>query len=216
MGSDAYRMGKKKESNEENKKTVSEKEVMFGDHHEKFDILQIGTKRHLKDKKSAKSSYIPIEVCDDKIYLSEPDGKLIPDTQGQHKCDFLLHCVNVPQTCFVELKGANISSASKYNPYDQIIDTVEFLKNEEILKKLVDGKVKKHAFIVSPGRQKIPKGIETKERQLWQVLQQNSQEKTTIEQLIHYVKVTPTDRYSNSKGQIVCSPSSPVKIPFKN
>ena len=34
-------------------------------------------------------------------------------------------------------------------------------------------KFEKHAFIVSPGRQKIPKGIETKERALWQYLIQN-------------------------------------------
>lgn len=29
-------------------------------------------------------------------------------------------------------------------------------------------------------------------------------------------KVTKSDRYSNNKGQIICSPGNPVKIPFQN
>lgn len=95
------------------------------------------------------------------------------------------------------------------------MDTVRFLQKDEILRNLVNSDVEKHAFIVSPGRQKIPKGIETKERQLWQLMVQNGKEKKKIYDLIHYVKVTKTDRYSNN-DQIVCSPKSPIKIPFKN
>ena len=140
---------------------------------------------------------------------------MIPDDHGQQKCDFLLYCSDLPQTCFMELKGANISSKSRYNPYDQIMDTVRFLQKDEILRNLVNSDVEKHAFIVSPGRQKIPKGIETKKRQLWQLMVQNGKEKKKIYDLIHYVKVTKTDRYSNN-DQIVCSPKSPIKIPFKN
>ena len=83
------------------------------------------------------------------------------------------------------------------------------------LKSVVDGNIENHAFIVSPGRQKIPKGIETKERALWQQLIQSGDNKRKILELIHYVKVTKSDRYSNN-GQIICSPKSPVQIPFQN
>ena len=197
------------------KKENNVKENLFGTYHEMFEILGLGMKKNLKDKKSDKGSFVPIEICDDGIYLSEPDGKLIPDEPGQHKCDFLLYCANLPQTCFMELKGANISSKNRYNPYDQIMDTVRFLQKDETLRNLVNNDVEKHAFIVSPGRQKIPKGIETKERQLWQLMAQNGKDKKKIYDLIHYVKVTKIDRYSNN-DQIVCSPKSPIKIPFKN
>ena len=146
----------------------------------------------------------------------------------------MIYCQNLPQTCFIELKGANISNKKDYNPYDQIIDTIKFIRQQEELKELVSANTERHAFIVSNGRQKIPKGIETKERALWQMLFQNGKNRRILElvhyvkvtrsvrkrlkggktlELVHYVKVTPADRYSN-KERIVCSPKSPVKIPF--
>lgn len=186
-----------------------------GKYIEKFENLRKGERRTLKDSKSDKNSYIPIEICDEGVYLTEPDGKLIPSIPNQHKCDFLIYCQKALQTCFIELKGENISVKDDYNPYDQIIDTIKFLRNEDELKEIVAGNIEKHAFIVSPGRQKIPKGIETKERALWQQLVQNGNNKGKILELIHYVKVTKSDRYSNN-GQIICSPKSPVQLPFLN
>ncbi len=41
------------------------------------------------------------------------------------------------------------------------------------------------------------------------------EKRTLILELIHYVKVTKSDRYSNN-GQIICSPKSPVQLPFQN
>lgn len=158
---------------------------------------------------------MPIEVIDEHVYMTEPDGKLIPNIQNQHKCDFLIYCRTALQTCFVELKGENITVKEDYNPYDQIMDTIKYLKDEDELKELVGINIEKHAFIVSPGRQKIPKGIESKERLLWQKLVQGGMEKRKIADLVHYVKVTKTDRYSNNV-QIICSPKSPIKIPFVN
>lgn len=81
---------------------------------------------------------------------SDEEHKRIPRIPSQQKCDFLIHCQKVSQTCFVELKGENISVKSDYNPYDQVIDTVKFLRNEEELKGIVAGNIEKHAFIVSP------------------------------------------------------------------
>ena len=58
---------------------------------------------------------LPIKVNDKNVYVTEPDGKLIPDVKGQKKCDYLIYCQNKPQTCFVELKGANISIKNLLN-----------------------------------------------------------------------------------------------------
>ena len=177
-----------------------------------FEKLENGKKVNLKDLKSDQNAFMPIEVCDEKVYMTEPDGKLIQNIDNQQKCDFMIYCQNLPQTCFIELKGANISNKKDYNPYDQIIDTIKFIRQQEELNELVSANTERHAFIVSNGRQKIPKGIETKERALWQMLFQNGKNRRILE-LVHYVKVTPADRYSN-KERIVCSPKSPVKIPF--
>ena len=202
---DKYAEDKKKESNV----------LVLGKYTNNCEGLKIGEKRNLRDSKSDKNSYMPIEICDEEVYIAEPDGKLIPDIQNQRKCDFIIYCRNYPQTCFIDLKGANISSKEGYNPYDQIIDTIKFLKKDNELKVIVGDNIEKHAFIVSPGRQKIPKGIETKERALWQQLIQNGKNKRRIPELVHYVKVTKNDRYSNNE-QIICSPKSPVKLPFQN
>lgn len=106
-----------------------------------------------------------------------------------------------------------VNDENSYNPYSQIIDTINYLQKDEELRCLVSSKIERHAFIVSPGRQKLPKGIETKERQLWQKLVQFRGEKSKISDLVHYVKVTKSDRFSN-KEQIICSPKSPVPLPY--
>lgn len=204
-GKNKYRGDKKKEINA----------LSLGKYTEKFECLKKGEKRTLRDLKSDKNSIMPIEICDEEVYLTEPDGKLIPNIPNQQKCDFLIYCQKVLQTCFIELKGENISAKDGYNPYDQIIGTIKFVRSDDELKEVVAGNIEKHAFIVSPGRQKIPKGIETKERALWQQLIQNGTQKRKILELIHYVKVTKSDRYSNTE-QIICSPKSPVPLPFQN
>ena len=145
-----------------------------------FEKLENGKKVNLKDLKSDQNAFMPIEVCDEKVYMTEPDGKLIQNIDNQQKCDFMIYCQNLPQTCFIELKGANISNKKDYNPYDQIIDTIKFIRQQEELKELVSANTERHAFIVSNGRQKIPKGIETKERALWQMLFQNGKNRRIL------------------------------------
>lgn len=194
--------------------TVSSCKLSLGKYSDSFELLSLGETRSLKDSKSEKNSYIPIRVNDANVYLTEPDGKLVPDIQDQQKCDFLIYCFNKSQVCFIELKGENISIKESYNPYDQICDTIDFLRTENELKSLVKENNEKHAFIVSPGRQKLPKGVETKERQLWKKLSQPGV-KSRIPDLVHYVKVTKSDRYSNN-GSIICSSKSPVVIPFNS
>lgn len=209
-------MGKKEKSK---KIVLGELNALpFGKDNNLFVCLKSGEKRNLKDKKSDKNSFMPIKITAEQVFLAEPDGKLIPDGQGQQKCDFLIYCQMKPQSCFIELKGENISTKEGYNPYSQISSTIDFIKKEERLKEIVGQNVEKHAFIVSSGRQKIPQGVELKERILWQKLIQKGAEKKKIKELVHYVKVTKSDRYSKNSqnGQIICSPKSPVEIPFVN
>lgn len=206
-------MGKKKEMKRSSEKISCT--LPFGTYNGEFMLLKKGEKRNIRDMKSCKNAFIPIKVNDESVYVAEPDGKLIPNMINQQKCDFLIYCQNRPQTCFIELKGENISAKKEYNPYDQIIDTIKFLKNEKGLNNLVSGDVEKHAFIVSPGRQKIPRGVETDERQLWKNLVHPQKKSRTPWDLVHYVKVTKSGRYSNKK-QIICSPGSPIQIPFNN
>lgn len=97
-GKNKYKENKKKEPNK----------LALGKYTDNFECLKNGEKRTLKDSKSDKNSIMPIEVCDEEVYLTEPDGKLIPNIQDQQKCDFLIYCQKVLQTCFIELKGANI------------------------------------------------------------------------------------------------------------
>lgn len=150
------------------------------------------------------------------MVITIQDHHIYIHVKGQKKCDYLIYCQNKPQTCFVELKGANISIKNNYNPYDQIMDTIKYLQSKDELKELVDKKGGKHAFIVSPSRQNIPKGSNTKERQLWKKLILIGNEKgKQISDIVHYVKVTPSDKYSNH-NQIICSAKSPIEIPFSN
>lgn len=91
-----------KKNNLNNKITT----LSFGKYNESFELLKLGETKNLKDTKSQKNSFMPIKVNDENVYVTEPDGKLIPNIQGQQKCDYLIYCQNKLQTCFIELKGA--------------------------------------------------------------------------------------------------------------
>ena len=192
--------------------------LTFGAYNPMFKLLEQNKPTTIVDTKSEQHSSIPVLAYDTESYITEPDGKLIPQINNQRKCDYLIYCKNIPQTSFIELKGANISTKKGYNPYDQIIDTIAYLNSIASLKDIVNSMTEKHAFIVSPRRQKIPKGVETKERRLWQALiQQSSLPKSLCPKasdIVHYVKVTPSDRYSDKNGQIICSSKFPIRFPF--
>ena len=127
-------MAKQLKSQKLKSKQVKDKDnqsgtLPFGKYNEGFELVHLGETRNLKDTKSEKNSFLPIKANEENVYVTEPDGKLIPDMTGQKKCDYLLYCQNRPQTCFVELKGENISIKESYNPYDQISDTlITFVK----------------------------------------------------------------------------------------
>ena len=57
-----------------NKKAKEGKETFFGIYQKKFELLELGTKKHLRDEKSDRGSSVPIEIYGDSVYLSKPDG----------------------------------------------------------------------------------------------------------------------------------------------
>lgn len=165
------------------KKTDTQSSLPFEQYNVYFQILQKSSVKVLRDKKSVQNAYIPIKITDDEVYVSEPDREMIPQIEGQQKYDYLLYCSKQLQVCYIELKGKNISTKQKYNAYDQIIDTRKYLKSLPQYKNLFTQDTESHAFIVSPMQQKIPKGIELRERALWQELikyQKNPPEKKII------------------------------------
>lgn len=187
----------------------------FKQYNEKFELVQNGHTYKLEDKKSEQNSFVPVKICDESVFKSEPDGKLIPEIEGQQKCDYLIYCMNQSQACYFELKGKNISKKKEYNPYDQIIDTRKYLKKLPEYQCLFTKETESHAFIVSPGQQKIPKGIEMRQRALLQELIKYQAKPEQTKEYVHHVKVTPSDRYSDSNGKIICSSKNPLPIPYK-
>lgn len=79
--------GKNKSEEDKKKETNT---LAVGKYTEKFESLPKGEKRALKDSRSNKNSYIPIEICDEGVYLTEPDGQLIPRIPNQQKCDWII------------------------------------------------------------------------------------------------------------------------------
>lgn len=205
-------MGKKKDK----KKADIQSSLPFEQYNVYFQILKNGSAKVLRDKKSEQNAYIPIKITDDEVYVSEPDGEMIPQIEDQRKCDYLLYCLKQLQVCYIELKGKNISTKDKYNPYDQIIDTRKYLKTLSQYKSLFTQDTESHAFIVSPMQQKIPKGIELKERALLQELIKYQKKRPDKMSYIHYVKVTPSSEYSDKGQKIICSSVCPIPMPYKS
>lgn len=209
-------MGKRKtEEKDDNISDACEKnELPFGQYNVHFHILRNGNTSILRDKKSDQSVYIPIKATEDKVYVAEPDGEMIPQIEGQHKCDYLIYCAKRLQTCYIELKGKNISSKEAYNPYDQIIDTRKYFRTLASCECLFAQDMESHAFIVSPEQQRIPKGVELKERALWQELVKYRSKPIRTASPVHYVRVTPSSRYSDNGQKIICSSRSPIPMPY--
>lgn len=204
---------KAKEKEVEEKNTLS-----FGKYSVMFRPLKMGKTDILKDEKSEKRSSMPVKATDTGIYVTEPDGKLIPAISGQGKCDYLIYCQRQPQACYIELKGKNIAGDKKYNPYDQIRETLVYLRKQPEFREMCSSKTEQHAFIVSPEQQKLPKYSGNRDHALLQELIKNSPRpsgKVSIADYIHYVRVMPSDRYSDKKGTIICSPKHPVPVPYK-
>ena len=164
-----------------------------------FDNVLLGECRTLQDDKTKLYT-----IAKNNLYIIKTDKGIIDDTH--RKCDFLTHsdiCTN-----FIELKGSNIAEA-----YSQIFDTIKYLKNDNFYKYLINNK-SLYAFIVSPERQKHPRGIDKKERILAKAIAYlNETHIDNILEFVKYVKVIKNLKVYSEKGQnIECSGKYPLKI----
>ena len=124
-------------------------------------------------------------------------------------CDYIVLGVNTNKTHLIELKGANIEEA-----FLQIGKTIEFLLRDSEVSCLVEEKERMDAYIVSPGRQKIPDIHSQAEKDLAKKLVRGSKVKPRdMYELIRFVKVVPSQKKLSEKGrQILSSGKAPVEL----
>ena len=49
--------------------------LQLGKYSKYFELLKMGEIRCLKDRKSNKDSHLPVKICEEEVYLTEPAGK---------------------------------------------------------------------------------------------------------------------------------------------
>ncbi|HHV11947.1 MAG TPA: hypothetical protein GXX75_16860 [Clostridiales bacterium] len=169
-----------------------------------FEVQEAGKRFTLADEKTK----LYLQANGNAIWKVKVDKGIIADvTAGINKCDFIIYDEIKEETHLIELKGAIIDKA-----LIQLEETLKNLEEEQELVFLIKGQKIVNAFIVSPGRQEIPRGINTKSRFLAQRLSKHS--KIKAENLFDFIKYVKVVMKSNAKGDdgnhILCSPSVPI------
>lgn len=165
---------------------------------------QAGAAFQLKDDKTS----LYARAGENEVWSLQIDHGVIPDEkQGLKKCDFMVYDESKRQSHLIELKGMVIDRA-----INQLSETVTILKHHRELSFLVQGQKKVYAYIVSPGQQKLPRGGESKKRELARKLAGCSRQKVEdIFELVKYVKVVKkTNAKNKDTNQIICSPKEPI------
>ena len=172
------------------------------------ELLAAGSRKTLEDKLSDAHSKIHI-LAKDELRVVEVDHGLFEEKQGSRKCDFMVIGTRSANTHMIELKGRHIEEA-----FEQIADTLDTLLNDEELKSSVVSRNTLDAYIVSPGRMAVPKGIANKEKMLAKKLARGSKERPRdILELIHFVKVVNSQKAVSVNGrQIVISGRAPLEL----
>jgi hypothetical protein len=145
------------------------------------------------------------------FYLIKVDDGIIQNIEENiKKCDYMIYDECNLESHMIELKGTNIDAA-----FTQIEETVIRLSKMDDYSDMVNTVNTLDAFIVSPNGHKFPRGVETKERKLTQVLGRKCKSKPkNILQLLKYVKVVPRAKLSVKDREIICSGDSPMSIPL--
>lgn len=144
------------------------------------------------------------------IWMITVDGGIITnDGQSIRKCDYMI-CGEVKRTThLIELKGKVIDEA-----YKQLKETIKYLMTNHEVSYLIKNRDIVDAYIVSPNAQKIPKGLNSHERELAKSLAAKCKLKPLdIFSLINYVKVVPKQaKLVIEKQHIICSGQAPVEF----
>lgn len=144
------------------------------------------------------------------IWVITVDRGIISNlTQKIRKCDYLVYGEAEKNTHLIELKGSVIDEA-----YKQLNATIENIASNKEISYLIEGRNKLDAYIVSLNTQKIPKGINSHERELAKKLAQRCKHKPSdIMNLINYVKVVPRQtKLVKERQRILCSGQAPLEL----
>lgn len=129
--------------------------------------------------------------------------------KDKRKCDFAVAEETDNNLYLMELKGKIIDEA-----LDQLQETVKGFDDEKWLKTLINGRDKVVAGIVSPNRQRIPRGNNSHERELAKKLYAKCKQKPAdMYGLIYYIKVIPKQQevsINKNTRQVICSDREPL------
>lgn len=144
------------------------------------------------------------------VWIIKVDRGIIPNARQEiRKCDYLIYGETKETTHLVELKGAVIDEA-----YKQLNKTIDHIADVKEIAYLTSDRDILDAYIVSPNSQRIPKGVNSHERELAKRLASRCRVKPeNILDLISYVKVVPKQARLVKQGRhIICSGQAPVEI----
>lgn len=169
-----------------------------------FTRLQAGEKATLSDAQTT----LVVQAESEMLVAAVDHGIIKGMGAGERKCDYLTFGTDKANTHLIELKGKVIDAA-----FDQLMRTVENL-GKSAYPETMRNRDRLDAYIVSPGSQSIPQGINKKERKLASLLARNSRLQVQNElELIQYVKVVPKQKSLVKKNRkIICSGTAPLRL----
>lgn len=170
-----------------------------------FHHLNAGERATLSDAQT--KLYILVES---EMYYVDVDHGIIKNSkQNIKKCDFLCYDALNKNCHLIELKGAVIKEAQK-----QISATLGHIKANGDISFLLEGLQFLDAYIVSPGRQEVPKGVDDVKRRITRELAKFcSVRLKNIDILLKFVRVVPKSKsLSERDGHIICSNAAPLRF----
>jgi len=170
-----------------------------------FHHLEAGERVTLQDAQT--KLFILVES---EMYYVDVDRGIIANIREQiRKCDFLCYDEINRKCHLIELKGAVIKRA-----YEQIAQTLENIEENKKVSFLLKNLQRLDAYIVSPGRQEVPRGVNEMRRQLAKKLAKKcSVRPENIDDLLMCVKVVAGQRSLVQRdGHILCSNAAPLRF----
>lgn len=181
---------------------------------DKFCLIGKGEKKKLIDDNSSANAYVIIQAIDDEVYFAEAE-KIVNQNYKQKVTDYIVNCKKQKEVNFIELKGENISGNKAYNPFAQINQTIDAMLLDKKLGDIISSSGQKYAFIVSPGRQSVPRNIESLKRVLWIKLKSIGSD-GSMDDLIKMVKMVSNGRCNDkTRSHLECSNKFPLCMPFQ-
>ena len=174
-------------------------------HEDYFHFLPKGNRKTLQDDQT--KLFI---MAENDLYYVEVDRGIIKNTRdGIRKCDFLCYIESDKISHLIELKGEYAAEAHK-----QIAATIKNIQSDSDISFLITDVNLLDAYIVSPGRQEVPRGVDDVKRQITRELAKHCKTRVkNIDSLLKFVKVVPKQKkFVENNGHVLCSNEAPIKF----